>query len=552
MTKVASDLRLLHDNLNVPQTKRTFHIYDNTSEVLAHMERILPSPHACHLLIGHYFDYFEDCGRILHRATTWSQFRTYFDDPARVDRTVCVPQLLAVVSIASSLGIFPECQCPELHGQRNGVGAYQLLRNYLDLLPTARWFDLNSIQTAVLTLKHHKSCSLNSLETWCWSGQISRRAMAAGIHLQNGLQDSNIFQSEIRKRLWHTILEFELTLSVACDMPYTAPIWSDTPPLNIDDAQLFPDMKVWPLDKDPEEWTNCLCQHILAQSFNDRIAAYNAVSSASASSYNSTLQHTRHLEQIIHDLPTTFRLAPSADEAADTAHRLMAKMTFDFLLRRPLLACYAPYAKVMPADDKFKEARIPWIQGCTIGICFQDLFDPLYPMIDLPEPRGLWDYFYNVYGWDVEQFMLASCLELQRLQELDTTQAEVPSPIFAGHALRAPVKVMGWSLESITKSLEDTIGPLSRRVGRHGAMLQGAVKWVTIIGALRIAPTCSRWMSIKSELQSLVSSFRGRFLINTLDQSMDDRQAEERMSDLLWLQEYLRSADGVAGGNTGS
>lgn len=551
MADVAHDLRMLHNSLNERPTKRRFDVYDDIFEVLAHMERILPSPHACHLLIGHYFDYFEDCSRVLHRATAWSQFRSYLADPSTVDRSTCVPQLLAVVSIASSLGIFPECECPVLHGQETGIGAYQLLRNYLDLLTTRQWSHSTSIQLATLTLKFHKSCSLNDLEVWSWAGQVSRRAMTAGIHLHDDMERDDIYETEIRRRLWQTILECELTFSIACNMPYSSLLWHGPPPLNVDDAQLFSGMTVLPLNKDSEEWTNGLCQHVLAQSFNDRVAAYNQVSSAAISPYNTILRHTRHLEQIIHDLPTCFRMAPSADEAADTPYRLMAKMTFDFLVRRPLNACYAPYAQEMPSDDRFKQARIPWIQGCTIGICFQDLFDPLYPTIDLPEPRGLWDYFYNVYGWDLDQFMLASCLELQRLQALDNEQPDIPSPIFQGHALRAPLKVMGWSRESMIKSLEDTIGPMSRRLGRHGAMLEDVVKWITIIGSLRIGPTCSRWIAIKNELQSLVAALRGRFLINTTDVSMNDRHATEKMSDLLWLQQFLQHADEVNGGSAG-
>ena len=436
----------------------------------------------------------------------------------------------------------PECNNPLLNGEHDGIGAYQLLREYLNLIDTEQWKDVTTIQIAALTLKYHKSCPLDPSESWQWSGQVLRRAMAAGID-RTGLGQGSIFDSQIRKRLWLSLLEMDLTLAIACGMPANCPTWQKRSLLNVDDAMLWPGMTVCPAEKDVEEWTDSACQHVLAQSFNDRLTAYQQVSSGTIAPYSTILGHTRHLEHVIHNLPTIFRLVSTAENDSDApASRLLAKMELDFLLRRPLTACYAPYAADMPSDDNLKEARILWIQGTSYSICFQDLFDPKYPSLDLPQPEGLWDYFYNVYRWDVQKYFLASCLELQRLRKMQVDAPDIVSPAYREHTMHTSVKVAGWNIEGITKSLEDTIDPLARRTGRHGSDLREVVKWTAVIGSLRTSSTGSTHSAIMNELQGLISFLKGRSLVNdspsnTLVQTRAMKDAPP--SSLRWLQEYL-------------
>lgn len=503
------------------------------------MEELLPPQDACNNLVEHYFNYFENCTRVLHRGTSKAMFRAYFNQSLLPDRrAVCLPMLLAVVSIASSLGTFNDDNPSHLHGQRDGVGVYQLLRAYLDNVSDTAWLELSTLQVAALTLKYHKSTILNDLERWQWSGQVLRRAVAAGLHRSSEYGD-NVFESEMKRRLWLTFLETDLTSAVASKMPASCPKWSGDIPLNVDDGQLYPGIQTKPTGAAAETWKDGLCQHLLAQSFNARLSAFSAVTSDTSLSFEAGLQHTRHLEQIIHDLPRLFRFEPNPDETGGTPYRLMAKMEMDFLLRRLLNACYAPFGSQMPADDRYREARIPWIQGCTFSICFQDLFDPRYPTMDLPEPRGLWDYFHNVYAADMEQFLLATCLELQRIwkSSLETTGA--PSPAFENQALRTRVRVMGWNADALIKSLEDTIGPLARRVGRHGSCLRDVVRWTIVIGSLRNSPPRSAADSIIAELQNLVAALQRHLQI-------EDSRLENRGSiigdDVAWLQSYLLDA----------
>jgi len=548
LKELALEIRSLHDILKTQRSpQRSFHIYNNVQDILTHMERLLPAPSACTTLIQLYFHNFENCTRVLHRGTAWTQFRAYLNNSLILGSGhVCLPLLVAVVSIASSLGTLSECDNPRLHGQDDGIGAYQLLRNYLDVIPTKQWKDLNTMRLAVLMLKYQKSCYLTDIESWQWSGHVLRRAMGAGLHNAN-LKKENIFESETRKRLWLSILELDLTFAIASGMPANCPTWQNSPPLNVNDGMLWPGMIERPQSRPIEEWTDGSCQHVLAQSFNDRLAAYRLVSLGTIASYSTILEHTRHLEHVIHDLPQIFRLASMVESASDSPpHRLLAKMELDFLLRRSLNACYAPYAAQMPLDDRYKEASILWIQGTSFSLCFQDLFDPKYPSLDLPQPEGLWDYFYNVYRSDIHSYFLANCLELQRLRARHADASDGMNPAYHGHALITPMKVAGWNIEGITKSLEDTIDPLARRIGRQGSHLREVVKWTAVIGSLRVNPTCSTHHAIKNELQGLVSFLKSHTLAlrQPGEASRHHRVVtQDHLSDLQWLQKYLVEAE---------
>lgn len=540
LSTLATDIRTLHEVFRSPKLLPSAS-YTEILDVLSHMRRLLPDTQICLTLIDLYFEYFENCFRVLHKPTAIAAFHALLNgNLGRGQRNTFLPLLLSVISTASSFGTLPECDLPGLHGESDGIGVYQLLRNYLSLLTTREWKRMSNLQIAVLTLELHDSCPLEAIDTWLWSGDILRRAMAAGIH-DPSLTSRDIFETEVRRKLWLTILEQDLTSSIAANMPPNCPTWEGLPPISVNDDELQPGMTRSPRCKNIEQWTDGICQYVLAQSFNDRLEAYMLASSGKSVSYAKLLQHTRHLEQCIQDLPQYFRFG-LPDEVSNTPSRLLTQMKMDFLLRRPLSASYAPYAAQMPPDDSFKEARILWIQGITFSASFQDLFDPKYPLIDLPRPEGLWDLFYCTYEWENVQFFLANFLELQRLRTSSPDAPDTPRPDFFGHTLRSTIKVPGWTIESITKSIEEQIDAFIRRVDRRRSNLRDIVRWAAILGSLRVNPSCSQQHAIKNELQSLATTLKTRFsakIDRLKSESARMRSGWNDQNNRAWLQKYL-------------
>lgn len=75
---LANDLSAVGKLLEKPRTSNgSFHIYGDIDQVLAHMERLLPSEKDCRVLIDLYFQTFENSLRVLHPIAK-TQFRAFF------------------------------------------------------------------------------------------------------------------------------------------------------------------------------------------------------------------------------------------------------------------------------------------------------------------------------------------------------------------------------------------------------------------------------------------------------------------------------------------
>ncbi|KAL1864822.1 hypothetical protein VTK73DRAFT_5634 [Phialemonium thermophilum] len=92
--------------------------------------------------------------------------------------------------------------------------------------------------------------------TWILAGMLIRAAQSIGLH-RNGVHlNLTPFETEMRRRLWCRILCHDHRASEDYGISVSTPAFSarmTTPPLNVDDSQLYPDMTVMPESR--EGWT---------------------------------------------------------------------------------------------------------------------------------------------------------------------------------------------------------------------------------------------------------------------------------------------------------
>lgn len=494
-----------------PEPPRPYAGPSELKPLLAAMRSLLPEQRLVDDLVNIYFDFFESCTRVLHKPTFLAKLQDLRQSRLlRFENDCFAATLLAVVSVASSLHIDDEHALPRLHDRQSGLDAYRLLQQWLRLQENTNMRTLQYLQVQLLLLKPHKSRPNNAIKHWEDANSAVQTALLLGLHDEQQYPP-DIFEAEIRRRLWATVIENDLFFSVACNMPPRIRASHVSNPLSLDDVELFPGMQVAPRCRHTTRWTNSICQHVLSQSYSARAGAYAAVSDGSVLDYDSLLGWTRSIEWKINDAPQLFRLDATTDEEAGSPARVIAQMEFDFLQRRPLKAIYGPYARFMPEDDRFEEARIHWVQSAILSLNFQDLFDPKYPTLDLPRAQGLWDHFYANYGWDVDLAAFATCLELQRLRALFPSGPDLATPTFQSPNFRSPSQIKGWSMEGLMKSMEETLEPLVRRIASDGHVLRDVVLWTMITGSLRVNPTCHRELSMKNELQSLIVILKQKF-----------------------------------------
>jgi hypothetical protein len=100
-------------------------------------------------------------------------------------------------------------------------------------------FNLDSLQVSCLLLIARQACGLES-SPWRSSGSLLRMAMAMGLHWRPANFSSlSVFHSEMRARLWATVLELTLMSPLDSGTPVLLPEgFDDIAPANVDDRDI--------------------------------------------------------------------------------------------------------------------------------------------------------------------------------------------------------------------------------------------------------------------------------------------------------------------------
>ena len=462
-SKAVTDLRQLHKSLKI------FHREPSPSEMNndpSHIFRLIPSQATCRVLTEIYFDNLEHCFRIFHRPTFDRQLNDFFQTGLSDSNQHFLPQLTAVLAIASLLGIQNVCvEVANSFDCRLVYTSVEYIHIHLRKLSSKELHTTAALQTRMILLMLRWMRLDKLVDLWGLSGQILRQALTMRMDVDPvELPPMPPLEAEIRRRLWMTLCEEDMMLSILCNMPCLVPTFTCNIPLNVNDSDLG--LGTIPPSKSFDVWTDALCQVFLAQSIKQRLHACRDMQYASADRYNHVLEHTRSFENYLQNLPAPLRFNHLGDSASKAPARLMARMELDISMRRPLMQLYSPFFYTNDEADVFAEARAGYLQSCLMLTSYQDLFDPKYSDIGVERPQGYWDFFYNVYSHELSQSILGLCLEIQRL----STSTHPNNPV-ANHGFSA-FKMPTYNKSSLIHSARDTSEPMVRRISHVGSNLK--------------------------------------------------------------------------------
>lgn len=448
----------------------------------------LPPYHICEKLAVIYFDNMEHCFRILHWPEFKNQLKTFFTEG--LGEAACrfgfTPQLMGVLAIGMILGSHHSSEAATSSSIIKPAQALAFMKEFLQGLKAHQKYLLPVLQVKMLLVV----CSWLNLDPmddlFRLSGELLRDALVMKLDKDpTTLPGVSIFEGELRRRNWMTIIEVDIMLSILCKMPCMVPPYTSRAPQNINDEEIFDGMEALPQSRPMNQWTSGLCQYVLAQSFPQRLAACQQADSASHIKIQDVLSHTRFLEKVLQELPPPLRFSYTGDEESNTSSRLMARMEFDISIRRPLMHLYSRCALAPNADDIQHEIRAGFLQSCLMITTYQDLFDPRYSELNVPRPRDYWDFFYNCYRQELCQATLGLCLEIKRLGS--TAQTNSPASNTASTptgAAGSVVRVPSYSRESLIQAVRDTLEPMKRRLAHPGAKLKDIFYYNIILTSL--------------------------------------------------------------------
>jgi hypothetical protein len=468
--KVVDDLRCLHYSLK-QYHKRP--VLPASCVGLMQILPLIPPAHVCHVLTELYFDNLEHCFRILHKPTFVRQRNHFFESSEPVSDTAFVPQMVAVISMATLMGTRSEClDVLKMEQGRLIDSSVAYIQDYLSSLSSKRLYTISALQIKMLLLVLRWLRLDKHNDLWRLSGDTLRHALIMNMDKDPSEIDPSMspLQAELRRRAWTTIVEVDLMMSILRNMPCLVPDFTCRAPLNINDDELS-DNDTVPASRPREEWTDSLCQTVLADSISDRIHACRDLKSTRSIQYEHVLEHTRSFEKILDNLPGPLRFSHQ-DNIASAPARLMARMEMDITIRRPLMHLYSPFAHANNEHDEFSEARAGYLQSCLMLDVYQDLFDPKFSELGVQRPEGYWDFFYNSYRSELHQAVAGICLELKRI----ASSGQLDTPIASSSLL----KTNTYNRASLIHAIKDSLEPMVRRISHLGSDLK-ELTYLTIV-----------------------------------------------------------------------
>ncbi|OJD11496.1 hypothetical protein ACJ73_09527, partial [Blastomyces percursus] len=317
---------------------------------------LVPPRETADQLVSGYLRTFESVYRILHVPTFQQEYVQFWNSSQSASHAFVV-RLLLVMALGTCFykgpnsSITPRITAPPwIYAAQSWLGG-----------PSEKSrVNIAAVQIQCLLLLARQNCAIDGDLVWISAGSLLRAAMYVGLHRDpQYLPKMPVFQAELRRRLWATVLELLLQSSMdAGGAPLVSPQDYDCEsPSNIDDRHMNPD--------NPEAvpyvtngFTHTSVQIALAKSFPVRLQMAKAMNDIRTDpSYDEVLRLTSKLTAIQRDssLPL-FNAAHHAQGGASQPSTFQTQ-SVSLLTNRFLLTLHHPFAVKAKTNLKYYFSR---------------------------------------------------------------------------------------------------------------------------------------------------------------------------------------------------
>ena len=500
---IRNDLRALQDCLRTRKPKPE--VTASYLPLLQQIPQLLPPRSVCQTLVSIYVENFEHELRVLHVPTFLTDLETVWNPQGALSspQNDVLIQLVLVLAIASSLDPHELLKGEKPDGKPLDATYCDLAEAWIDELTPKKRSRFSALQTQTLLLMA-KQCRVEKKNMWTSTGCLVRSAMLAGLH-RDPSETTKIssFQSELRRRLWYTIVEMDLQTSLTQGMPTMVCTTDFTTrcPASIDDVDLYADLTELPESRSLEQWTDSLSHALLAQWLPERLTGARLLSNMiSGINYEEALGHARKLDEKLRDLPSPLRFDHNLDDDNHKVSRVQTRIQFDLHIRRSILNLCGPFVQASSAKSHFTEARKLFIQSATTISCYQDIFDPEFSDFTIDTTKN-WDRFHICAKHDLMHAGLGLCLEIKwsSVGSLDRCGA-------IGLVSASTPATSTYSRTSLIKTVDDNLNPLIRRLGRSGSDFKDLGCLSAVLSSVRTRNTEAKQVAIENAIKETIDS----------------------------------------------
>ena len=255
-----------------------------------------------------YLESFETTYRVLHVPTILSQYETFWQQPQQSPTSFLVVLLLVMACV--------HCVSSDEPNSFFGRSTKKRERAAMWISVSEAWLEeqsykhvsLVTYQIRVLIFLAKRVNSIKIKRAWPSAGYLVRLAMGAGFHREPDSEAGkvSVFDQEMRRRLWATILELELMTAADKGMPPSihAGDWDCGPPSNIYDEELEASSSSLPPSRPANEFTRTSYLHVSAQSSALRVEMLSKINAVKPSlTADIAAQYDIRIRQALAEIP---------------------------------------------------------------------------------------------------------------------------------------------------------------------------------------------------------------------------------------------------------
>ena len=440
---------------------------DRASLSTAALLALVPARAVCDDLVAVYLQNFEGTLRVLHVPTFQRDYRQFWQTP-HATKASWVAQLLAVLAVAAPLWAADPVTVDPTLSRKRVMTWLHVIDRYVRSRHLKAMRGLIILRTQCLACMARHAMFVER-ELQCSStSELVRSAMSVGLHREpSQFARVSVFDAEMRRRLWASIVELDLQASLAHGLPTSVREhdFDTQPPANHHDATLFAEMQNAEVPEPAHVLTDTTSQGILARSLRTRLRAMHLINDVvSEIEYNDVLPPSRELERVLAELPTPLKLDARHDgRDPDGCGRTLQRVLLDLFVRRVLLALHRAFAGSATDLKLIDYSRRICVESSLMVLAHQHIFRH-----QLPDAHAHQVMLQRLLKEDCLHAALTICSELKQLDRTLDEASNAPSPT-AKTVMAPPLRTRSGTapvgrtdlLLSVQKTMEVFVGRVS-------------------------------------------------------------------------------------------
>jgi hypothetical protein len=462
-----------------PKRKPVSRLSINGETMFSEMLQALPDDTMIDALLLRYVSNLENVMRIVHipsfRMACWEikVMRQSQISKRPVLANVpeaALPQLLAAMVIASRLNDFHQPGAQQL--PETLVSQYlDMIQDWLGSLKGKQRITLSVIQAETLLLIAKTVKTVPAPQLWKDSGSLIRVAMIMGLHRDPiSLAAMSLFEKIQRRKIWQTIVELDLQVSLAIGLPpaIQSSDFNMEIMVNVDDDDLAENMTEYPMSEPHSVWTDASPQIFLATSIRERLDTAHILARDIDIDNDAAdlLARAKGFEKAHQILPN---MLPSSSKRR---HTLFSGLLLDVFIRRFSLAIYRTIA-LSDQGPNYPEAQRGTLRSSVAVLSHLDALDPTVADPDTIKSRNYLNLFHIMCKNDINQAALLLCYEIHALRSPGREQPSI-------HDESTP-----WTKHSLIRIVENTLNSHLQRIGEFEGDLKMVLPLSVVLHSVR-------------------------------------------------------------------